>query len=354
MYMVLSLKKRIKNFRNRKQLTVDQQLLFMEQLLRLLADGYSIVQALKILEWNKNFIDSTKIIAYNLTEGKYIDEAFEQAEFHHTIIAYLYFVRFNHDLTTSLSKAIHMFKTQVENRKKFKNIMRYPLILSLIFTILLFFLKSTILPSFLDLFQYNSNSPTSILVIISIIDLFITIFIILCVIILSGFLGWKYYLNKLPIENQITYYTKIPVYRSLLRMQTSYFFTTHISMFLKTGMSMKTILKQMVAQNKLPIISYYASLMEFQLENGFPLGQLIEHFDFIDYQIAYIFEQQYNHDRLEQDLRAYASHVIEHMEYKIKKALTLIQPIFFCILASFIIFIYLALMWPMFQIIQTV
>lgn len=354
MYMVSSLKKRIKNFRNRNQLTNEQQLLFMEQLLRLLMDGYSIIQALKVLEWNKVFIESTEAIADNLTAGKYIDQAFEQANFHHTIIAYLYFVRFNHDLTTSLTKAIHMFKTQVENHKKFANIIRYPLILSFIFIILIFFLKGTILPSFLDLFQHSSNSSSSILLTITIIDVFVTFFIILCFVILTGFIGWKFFLKKLPIEDQIMYYSKIPIYRSLLRMQTSYFFTTHISMFLKTGLSMKSILKQMTSQEKLPIIAYYATLMEFQLKNGFQLGPLIENFDFIDPQIAYIFEQQQNHDRLEQDLHAYSNYVIENMEYQIKKGLALIQPIFFCILASFIIFIYLALMWPMFQIIQTV
>lgn len=342
------------NFHKKHQLNDEQQLLFLQRLHRLLMDGYSLTRALKVLNWNKSFIQSTKIITEHLTQGKYIDEAFNQANFHHTIVAYLYFVRFNHDLTTSLNKAIHMFSQRVENRKKFIRIIRYPLVLSFIFIILLFFLKGTILPSFLKLFQHSQESSNTIVLAITFIDILVGLVLIMICIILVSFFGWKFYLKKLPIEEQITYFIKIPIYRSFIRLQTSYYFTTHISMFLKTGMSMQTILRQMTLQNKLPLISYYASLMEQQLQNGFQLDHLIINFYFIEPQIAYIFEQQQNNDMLEYDLRAYADYVVQYMEDQIKKILTLIQPVFFCILASFIVFIYLALMWPMFQIIQTV
>lgn len=354
MYMALLVKKRIMNFRKNKLLNDDQQLLFLQRLHRLLNDGYSLTRALKILEWNQSFIQSTEVITKHLTEGKYIDEAFDQAKFHHTIIAYLYFVRFNHDLITSLNKAIYMFSQRVENRKKFIRIIRYPLVLSFIFIILLLFLKGTILPSFLELFQHSQESSNTIVLAITFIDILVSLILLLIIVILTSFFVWRLYLRKLPIEDQMTYVKKIPIYRSFVRMQTSYYFTTHISMFLKTGMSMQTILKQMTSQRKLPLIAYYASLMEHQLQNGFPLDPLIMNFDFIEPQIAYIFEQQQNNDMLEHDLQAYADYVIQHMEDQMKKTLTLIQPIFFCILASFIIFIYLALMWPMFQIIQTV
>src|SRR5699024_12420105 len=113
--------------------------------------------------------------------------------------------------------------------------------------------------------------------------------------------------------------------------------TTHISMFLKTGMSMQTILKQMTSQRKLPLIADYASLMEQQLQNGFPLDHLIMNFYFIEPQIAYIFEQQQNNDMLEHDLQAYAEYDIKHIQDKMKNTLTIIQPIFFCILRSHII-----------------
>src|SRR5699024_2535327 len=235
--MASLLKKRIKNFHKNKLLNDDQQLLFLQRLHRLLTDGYSLTRALKILEWNHSFVPSTKRITEHLTEDKYIDEAFDQAKFHHTIVAYLYFVRFNHDLTTSLNKAIHMFTQRVENRKKFIRVIRYPLVLSFIFIILLLFLKGTILPSFLELFQHSQESSNTIVLAITFIVILVSIFLILIVVILASFFLWRLYLRHLPIEEQMTYVKKIPVYRSYVRMQTSSYFTPHPTMFLKTGMS---------------------------------------------------------------------------------------------------------------------
>src|SRR5699024_12191397 len=101
-------------------------------------------------------------------------EAFQAAKFHHTVVSYMYFVRFNHDLTASLEKALHMFKQRVENKKKFTRIIRYPFILSVIFIILLFFLKRNILPSFIELFQHSQDSSSTVLLSIMVIDVVVT------------------------------------------------------------------------------------------------------------------------------------------------------------------------------------
>lgn len=341
-------------YRKSKLLTDEDQLLFLQRLHRLLLDGYSLMDALKVIEWTEKFIEPAQIIKAEIMHGKYIDEAFQAANFHQTIVAYLYFVRFNHDFTISIKKALRIFEQQVSNRKKLTQVVRYPVILSIIFIVLLFVLKTSILPSFNELFQYNQGSSSSIMITMTVINMLVTIFIIVVVLAIVGFTSWKFHLRKLPIEDQIQYYKRIPLFRSFLRMQTSYYFTTHISMFLETGMSMKMILEQMSSQDKLPLIAFYANLMNNQLQNGFQLGHLIDNFYFIEKQIAYIFDQQQNNDTLEQDLRAYGEYVIDNLEHKTKKGMMLIQPIFFVVLACFIVFIYLALMWPMFQLIQTV
>ena|SRR5690625_787452 len=352
--MVSFLKQYITNYRNKQDLKEGHQLLFMQRLHRLLMSGYPLIKALQILEWDNELIVPTRIVREELIKGKYMDEAFQYAKFHHTIIAYLYFVRFNNDLSSSLDKAIRMFEQRVENRKKFTRIMRYPIALSFVFIMLLFFLKRNILPSFVELFQYSEDSSSTVLYSIIFIDIATTGFLIALMIALIGLLGWRLHRHKLPIEDQLKLYQKIPIYRSYVRMQTSYYFATHISMFLQTGMSMNKILDQMSKQKKLPIIAYYTQLMQLQLQNGFQLGPLLMNFPFIEQQIAYIFDHNQNNDTLEQDLRTYADYITENMEGKTTKIIMLIQPIFFIILAIFIIFVYMTLMWPMFQLIQSV
>lgn len=352
--MDLFLRKYITNYRSEFRIKDADQLLFMKRLLRLLQNGYPLVRALEIVQWNKELIAPATIIMKELLEGQYLDEAFQKAGFHNSIIAYLFFVRFNNDLQASLERSIVMFEQRITNKKKFAQIIRYPLILSVIFILLLFFIKRNILPSFIDLFQYSHDSTSTVVYSLIFLDAVTTVVIISIILTLGTFIGWKLYYRKWPIEHQVKLYEKAPIYRAYLRLQISYYFATHISMFLQTGMSMKDILQQMSKQRKIPILAYYTSLMQAQLQQGFQLDHLLMNFYFIEKQIALIFESNHNHDSLAKDLSAYGDYVIEEMERKIAKMMMLIQPVFFMFLGCFIIFIYLMLMWPMFQLIQTV
>src|SRR5690625_4709685 len=291
---------------------------------------------------------------YHLKEGKHIDIAFHEANFHETIVSYLYFVRINGDLLNSIRKCIHMFEQRISYKKKFSQVLRYPLILSVIFLTLLIFIKTSILPSFIDLFQLNLETSKTVLVSITIIDISITIFIVLICSITMSVMIWTYFRHKLSIEQKINIYTKIPIYNYFLTLQTSFYFAIHFSMFLKAGMSFKDILEHMEKQVKLPIISFYAQRMTEHLSKGFYVTYLMESFNLFDKRLAQIFHKNNNDEAMEQVLQSYADILAETLENNMMRMITLIQPIFFIVLAIFIIFIYVALMWPMFELIQSI
>src|SRR5699024_4541550 len=104
----------------------------------------------------------------------------------------------------------------------------------------------------------------------------------------------------------------------------------------------------------LPIIAYYSSLMMNELSKGLHISLLMTNLPFFEKQLAAIFQKNTHMAALEKDLVAYADLLIEEIHRKVMKIITLIQPIFFIILASFIVFIYITLMWPMFQLINSI
>src|SRR5690625_3502183 len=177
--MGLFLKKIFTKYRQKQPLSEAVQLVLLKRLHRLLNNGYSLISALDALTWDKSMEKPVETIKYHLKAGDHIDVAFHKAAFHETIVAYLYFVRINGDLQNSISKCIHIVEQRLSYKKKFSQVLRYPLILCVIFLTLLFFIKTSILPSFMDLFQMNVERPTTVLVLISIIDVSITIFIVL-------------------------------------------------------------------------------------------------------------------------------------------------------------------------------
>lgn len=349
--MVLFLKKFTKNT---AELSENEQLIFLKRLYRLLESGYSFLEALQVIKWDHTLKKAATEVISSIKTGKYIDEAFEQTGFHSTIVSYLFFVRYNGDFSASLNHCISMFEQRLTYMRKFKQVIRYPLVLSVFFFLLLFFLKTSVLPAFEEIFAMNNSSSSTLTISMTMIHLFITCLFISCMIALLVAIFWKFYKRQFPIHKQIIIYQKIPIYRTILKLQTSYYFSTHINMYLKAGMSLKNILEQLKTQNHLPILRYYVELMYQQLQSGHYVHPLLLELAFIDRPLALLFERQNNQTYLEKDLEAYATMLTEQMEQKVMRVITLVQPLFFGFLAVMILFVYISLMWPMFQLITTI
>jgi competence protein ComGB len=345
--------KRITNKRN-KNLPADVQLRFLKLLHRLLTNGYPLLSALESIQWDKQMIGPATQIITGLKDGLPIDKAFDKACFHHSITSYLFFVKANGDLQGSIEKCIEMYEQRMNYTKRFQQIMRYPLILLFIFSVLLYFIKKSVLPSFVDLFQTSTEASATVAFSMKIIEILGNLAIMVIIFVIVGLFVWYITKQRVPIEKQIKIYNKVPIFRTFLKLQTSFFFATHFSNLLRTGMSFKEILKHMTQQQKLPIIAHYSTLMTTELTRGLHITSLISQFAFLERQLTTIFRKNVDMQALEKDLTVYAGILMEEIERKIIKAITFIQPMFFIILASFIIFIYITLMWPMFQLIKTI
>src|SRR5699024_8661904 len=153
-------------------------------------------------------------------------------------VIYIYFVRINGDLITSLNKSITMFEQRIKAFEKFKKVSRYPVFLLVIFIALLFLIKHFILPSYMYMFQFHSESSKVVHYSFSLFNLLFTILITMLILISVISLLWHFNKQHLSIEKQLHLFSYIPVYRKYIEQQTSFYFATHVSLFLKAGMSM--------------------------------------------------------------------------------------------------------------------
>lgn len=350
--MASFLKKHI--IRRNKMLSPEDQLRFLKRLLRLIKSGYPLINALEVMKWDVRMISTATIVIFKLKSGKTIDQAFGQAKFHPTISAYMYFNRTNGDLQTSIKNSIDIYEQRLKYMKKFQQIIRYPLVLLFFFSLLLYFIKKVVLPSYIDLFPTDSIAASTVILSNLIIEYLGLLAIIFLTIFIFIFILWRKYKDRIGIDQQINLYRFIPIYYPLLRLYTSFQFSTHLSTLLKTGMPFKDVLTNMSNQNKLPIVAYYSSLMTRELSKGLQILPLMSQLTLIEQQLTGIFQENTDMDALERDLTAYSDLLTEEIHLKVMRVITFIQPIFFIILASFIIFIYVTLMWPMFQLINSI
>src|SRR5699024_5378064 len=145
--------------------------------------------------------------------------------------------------------------------------------------------RNYILPSFEQLFQVDAESPTTIQLSLLVIDILIKglpMLIILGMVIL--FL-WQQCKKHIEIDKQLYIIQKIPFVKTILKMQTSYLFAMHFSMYLQVGLSLKQVLDHLENQNRMVIISYYASLLSNQFNNGLPIADTFSQLTLLDEQI---------------------------------------------------------------------
>lgn len=351
MHMDTSVKRRLWKYQNK--LPEQIQLRFLKQLHRFLLKGYPLLEALEVIRWDKELEKTALEFIQLLKAGDPLDIVFEKTGFHHTICSFLYFIRANSNLNESIGKCAEMYEHRVKNVKKFKQILRYPFILLFIFLITIFFINQQILPSFQALLQSSPQAMNTINISVFIIDALQFFIIMMLTVFLLSFLVWQNIKKKIPVEQQLKLISRIPVYRSIIRTQTSFQMAAHFSSLIKAGLSLKEILKELSKQKKLQIIAYYAEMLTKDLNRGFHLSSLLSELSFIERPLAAIFHKNTDMYALEKDLNLYSEMLMEEMQRKTIQAITLIQPLFYILLAIFIIFIYISLMWPMFQLMNT-
>src|SRR5699024_11673183 len=94
--------------------------------------------------------------------------------------------------------------------------------------------------------------------------------------------------QKVSIQTQLKVYNLIPIYRTYLRLQTSFLLATHLSTLLKTGMPIKEILTILSQQTNVPTIAHYSRLMANELRRGVYITKTISQFTLFTNQLTTI------------------------------------------------------------------
>src|SRR5699024_9938697 len=147
--------------------------------------------------------------------------------------------------------------------------------------------------------------------------------------------------QKVSIQTQLKVYNLIPIYRTYLRLQTSFLLATHLSTLLKTGMPIKEILTILSQQKNVPIIAHYSRLMADELRRGVYITKIMSQLIFVENQLATSFQRNIQSDVLDRDLSTYAQPLTEDLHRKTVNTITMLQAVFFILIAGVIIFIYI-------------
>jgi competence protein ComGB len=323
----------------------------------MLEKGYTLNEALNFLHVNESGSKKEDLFECmtQLSAGHTFRKAISNLHFHRDVISYLYFAEQHGDMEFALRESSEILNKKMTHLEKLSKILRYPIFLILTVIVILTIVQSVITPQFQQLYD-SMNIETS----------FFSIFLLIVFTVLKWFgigsicLGVIiicYYLisfKKKTIEEQMTFLLKIPIMNKIFIMFHSYFFSLQLSNLLRGGLSTFESLKVFETQNIIPFYQIEAVQLIKKLKTGAQLHQIIDERGFYEKELSLVILHGQANGQLARELYMYSQFVIEKLESKIVKAMTIIQPTIYAIVGIIVLFVYLSMLMPMYKMMENI
>lgn len=344
-------------FQKRKSilsLSLMQQLSFMKRLATLLEAHYSMKEALHVLKFNKTFQHVAAAILAKLSNGDTFDHILSQIQFHPQFITHVHYGLLRGNLSDGITQAITFIDKQHTLKQHFFKTIRYPLVLICGFFIMLYFIQMYIYPNFLQLFSTAHQTPDLIETAIFCVSLLFHIVQIVTVLLILLIILTIIIYKKTTPDQLMTILLRLPIAFHLTRLHTSFFFAHHLKNLLDAQFSMKEAFTLIHNQERSSIINQTMIELLANLNAGETLYQCLALQPFFSERLSYIFQNYEAQTLIRSSLDIYIAETMEDITQTIEKSINVIQPIIFTIIALSIVLIYLSLLMPMVEMMNTI
>lgn len=350
---------RWKNIFNKqhKILTAAKQIELLTHLTSLLKFGFTLYDSFQFL--NLQFKYNQKGLADNiLTEisnGASCHQILQLLGFSRTVIMQIYLAEKYGDLITTLEETTHYLIMNRVSRQRLIKTLQYPIVLIIIFMLMLFILNITVIPQFQQLYTtMNIELSVTQMVLSNVIThLPLTVFILVFTITILVIIMRLIY-AKLDIARQIKLMIAIPIVAKYYKLLRTYQITNELALFFKNGINLQAVVNIYLNFNDDRFRQYIGQLLLDFSHKGYTLPQILQEAKCFEMQLIKFIRQGEKRGKLDLELKLYSQVLVNQIESRAKRQISIIQPIVFIILGAFIVSLYLVIMLPMFQMMQSI
>ncbi|CAM3805279.1 competence type IV pilus assembly protein ComGB [Mesobacillus zeae] len=339
----------------RDKWTVQEQARFLKRTGELLSRGYPLAEAVHSLSFYMEPVrkkDIQKCLA-DLREGHPFFRTLEDLGFKRELVSYVYFAEQHGGLAEAVMDGSDMVLKRQNDYRKLQQLAAYPLFLAFLTGVLFYFVHHTLLPQFTTLYDsMNVKQGWYASFIYFAGEYFPVAVYIFLFIALSGFIYFQYIFGRLPVIQQREKLIRLPVAGGLLKLLYTQSFSTHLSFLFSGGLSVYEVLN--IFENNLgePFSMEIGSSMKKSLADGHELYQAVAAFPFFEEEFYRVVKHGQDNGKLGQELYFYSRFCLAEIEGRAEKGLRIIQPVLYSLIGLLIISLYLAILLPMFQLIQ--
>ncbi|MCD8915033.1 type II secretion system F family protein [Staphylococcus simulans] len=345
------------NVKKKKLLTDKDQLILLFRLNILLNHGFTLLEAFSFLNMHIKYKqkNTSETILNLLKNGENCHHILSFLNYPQTIVTQIYFAERFGRLSENLTESHAFLKRKAEAKQRFIKTIQYPLILIGIFMCMLFGINYFILPEFQQIYTTMDIQLSPLLKTLNfIIQHFPHIFLIFSGLVCCVALIIHLYIKKLNTPQKIKFISKLPLIKTYYKLFKTYQIANELALFYRNGIVLRQISLIYTEQNIDLFLKYLGEMMIKKIEEGMKLPEILSSIGCFQAELIQFIEQGEKSGKTDIELSIYTEILLSQIENQMNKQIKIIQPVIFLLLGFLIISLYLVIMLPMFDMLQSI
>lgn len=344
-------------YKRNKYITEIQSIDLLQRLQQLLSHGFTLYQSFKFLNSYFKYKERTinKKIIQHLQNGATCYDILKIIGYPELVLLQIKFAENYGNIEEALVDTVQYMKRNLKAKKRLIKTLQYPAALISIFLFILTILNITVIPQFQQLYETMnvklSTFQNLLTLIITRLPKLTFIFIFISGI--AFFITYKFY-YYLPIEKKLKSILKIPMINTYYKIYRTYQLSNQLSLFYRNGTSLQQIVHIYRNEQDNDFLKFLGDYLFKEANKGLPLPVILMNLKCFQNDLIKFIEQGEKNGKLDIELKLYSQMLLQQFEEKVLKQTKFIQPIIFFILGFFIVSLYLVIMLPMFELMQTI
>ncbi|MDN7240480.1 competence type IV pilus assembly protein ComGB [Planococcus sp. N028] len=338
-----------------KRITLYDRTHFLTRLSVLLKEGYLLPTALMLLLplHTQRVDEALNGMTAILKGGGNAAEILEFFGFKSQVLFPVEIAEHHGRLPEAIDSIAKSYARTENVQKRLKALLIYPVSLLIFTSILFLFFRTSYVPNLTELMQSMQSGEEAGSVpdyLLKLPDFFIGGFAV-CALVVFAF---SWILKKQAAHKQIQWILTVPILRRFMKLYWSHLLARELGTLLHSGISIQESLHLLKTQNYHSIIQYMSFGAEQEIKLGQPLSVALSRFEFVAGDMPTFVQHGEMTGYLGKELILYSEVLMERIELKTQQLLRVVQPAFFGMIAVCIIGAYLAILLPMYNLVQTI
>lgn len=324
---------------------------FLERLSVLLQEGYTFYDAIYLLlpHHLKEYTETLIEVENSFKNGLSATEILSLLGYSKSVLLPVVIAEKEGALGNSLSVLAKRLEKTEEAKRKVKSLLAYPSVLFIFITALLISFRNFFLPNLETLVHSRPNTGSNIITILPTLvakmpDLILTLVLSVFLAIVGSLLVYR----RLSAAKKITFFMSMPLIKNLFLMVKTRSFTNEIGGLLEAGFSLQDGLDILIEQELDVVLQEISRNVKEQVKYGEPFHMAVGMTDGLTQQLTAFVKHGESSGHLPKELLVYSNHLDDEINRKIEKGLSLLQPLLFSLVAVCILAAYLALLLPVY------